>query len=76
MIGLFLTVTGRYAIITNQLHEADARRSLALGWRNAPGMALGGEDFMSVLHHPQSHFVTTNPRHLGDGIAIRLPQPG
>jgi hypothetical protein len=37
-------------------------------------MALGGEDFMSVLHHPQSHFVTTNPRHLGDGIAIRLPQ--
>jgi hypothetical protein len=39
-------------------------------------MALGGEDFMSVLHHPQSHFVTTNPRHLGDGIAIRLPQPG
>jgi hypothetical protein len=27
--------------------EAVARRSLASGWRNAPGMALGGEDFMS-----------------------------
>src|ERR1700730_284404 len=27
--------------------EAVARRSLASGWRNAPGMALGVEDFMS-----------------------------
>src|SRR3984893_15189876 len=27
--------------------EAVARRSLASGWRNAAGMALGGEDFMS-----------------------------
>jgi hypothetical protein len=27
--------------------EAVARRSLASGWRNAPGMALGGEDFVS-----------------------------
>ena len=27
--------------------EAVARRSLAFGWRNAPGMALGGEEFMS-----------------------------
>ena len=27
--------------------EAVARRSLASGWRNAPGMALGVENFMS-----------------------------
>ena len=52
--------------------EAVARRSLASGWRNAPGMALGGEDFMS----DDTDFRARSDRAPGDGLGDSRERSG